>query len=249
MGPQPRPGYHRHVTVDELDSGQEPPSDRDASRLLKAVESVSISPQDAKKMVAKYRQQLAGSQLSEWELQDRIAAKVVKRYCRLAATTGGATALTGVVPGIGTAVAAVGGGFADAVVCMKLQVDMCMCLAGAYGWDLDGEDARHLAFLIAAGGALEQTGVETATKIASKAGVKLLKKHLKGAVLRAIKEFFKRLGLVFTRKALEKALPLGIGVVLSSSANYALTRYVGNTAKRWFTMERDGRASGSDDEA
>jgi hypothetical protein len=79
------------------------------------------------------------------------------------------------------------------------------------------------------------------TQVASKAGVKLLKQYLKGASLEFVKQLFRSVGLVFTRKALEKALPFGIGVVIGSSANYALVRYVGGQAKEWFTIERDER--------
>jgi hypothetical protein len=34
-------------------------------------------------------------------------------------------------------------------------------------------------------------------------------------------------------------LPFGIGVVLGASGNYALTRYVGRQAKKWFLLDRD----------
>ena len=126
---------------------------------------------------------------------------------------------------------------ADMAASMKLQVDMCMCMAAAYDYDLNNEDARHLSFLLAAGGALEKVGEQAAAKLASEAGVKLLKEYLRGAVLQAIKEMFKKLGIVFTRKALEKALPFGIGVIVGGSFNYALTRHVGNTARKWFFID------------
>jgi hypothetical protein len=46
---------------------------------------------------------------------------------------------------------------------------------------------------------------------------------------------------MFTRKALEKALPFGIGVAFGAGGNYALTRYVGAQAKHWFVLDRDER--------
>ncbi|MCU1179074.1 EcsC family protein [Stenotrophomonas muris] len=209
------------------------------SRLLKAVESIAISPADAKALVAQYRRQILSRDPTrgQREVAGLVADKIISRYCRMSATTGGATALTGVIPGIGTALAMVGGGLADASISMKLQVDMTMCLAEAYGWDVNGEDARHLAFLIAAGGSLEKLGVEASTRIASNAGVKMVRQYLKGAVLQALKELFKKIGITFTRKALEKAIPFGIGVVIGSGANYALTKYVGNTARSWFEAD------------
>lgn len=218
-------------------------NDEIGSRLLKAVEAIAIKPSSARSMVEKYLEQSQSDNpnASKQAHQEAVAKMVVKRYCRLAATSGGATALAGVIPGLGTAVTMLGGGLADAAVCMKLQVDMCMCLAATFGWDLDREDARHLCFLIAAGGALEKAGVEAATRVASKAGVNMLRQYLKGAALQAIKELFKKLGIIFTRKALEKALPFGIGVVIGSGANYALTKYVGAEAIAWFVLDRDSR--------
>lgn len=209
------------------------------NRLLKAVEAISISPADAKQIVDQYRRKARKRKRSDQEVQEIVAKKIVRRYSKLAAISGGATALAGVVPGIGTALAVTGGAIADASICMKFQVDMCICMAEAFDYDLNSEDARHLSFLIAAGGAIEKAGVDAGVRLGTAAGVRLLRQHLKGAALQAVKELFKKLGVVFTRKALEKAIPFGIGVVLGSSANYALTRYVGKQATEWFTIDRD----------
>lgn len=211
------------------------------SRLLKAVEAIAISPKDARAMVTQYKiiAQTSNPKASEKELQELVAKKIISRYSKMSATSGGATALAGVIPGIGTAIAMVGGGLTDATIGMKFQVDMSMCIAEAFGWDLTSEDARQLSFLIAAGGSLEKFGVEVGTAFASKAGVNMVRQYLKGAALQALKEMFKRVGITFTRKALEKAIPFGVGVVIGSSANYALTQYVGNTALKWFTTDRD----------
>ncbi len=77
--------------------------------------------------------------------------------------------------------------------------------------------------------------------IACEPGANLLKQYLKGGALQTLKELFKKLGLVFTRQALEKSAPFGIGVVLGAVGDYALTRYVGIQAKKWFILDRDDR--------
>jgi hypothetical protein len=46
-----------------------------------------------------------------------------------------------------------------------------------------------------------------AVKVASTAGVKMLKMYLKGATLETLKAMFKKIGINFTRKSLEKSLP------------------------------------------
>lgn len=215
--------------------------DDKASRLLKGVQAIAIHPKDVKVLVAQYRKRFksANAQASSRDLQDLIAEAIIARYAKLAGVSGGATALAGVIPGLGTVAAMLGGGLTDAAVCMKLQVDMCMCLAETFDWDVTTEDARHLAFLIAAGGTLEKAGVEASTRVASKAGVTMLRQYLKGAALQSVKQLFKRVGITFTRKAMEKAIPFGIGVAIGATANLALTKYVGRSAKRWFILDRD----------
>ncbi|MFE8596997.1 EcsC family protein [Archangium violaceum] len=213
----------------------------DDSKLLRFIQRWAISPEEAKEIARKYRTQSESkySKDSASRHQARVADKIIARYAKLSAMSGGATALVGIVPGLGTALAALGGGLADTAVSMKLQVDMVCCLAESFGYDLNAQDARDLAFLIAAGGAIEKAGEQLGVKLASKAGVRLLREYLKGAALQAVKVFFKRVGIIFTRKALEKALPFGVGVVIGGTANYALTRYVGAQAKEWFILDQE----------
>lgn len=221
--------------MDQQPSGSD--QQDDGSRLLGLVRAAAIKPADAKNIVAKYRGQLEDKGLSAQQIAEEVADKIIARYCGLAGLSGASTGLIGAVPGLGTIAAASLGATTDIVASMKLQVDMCMCMAAAFGYDIDSEDAQHLTYLIALGGSLEHAGKPIVTKLASEAGVRMLRQYLKGAALQAIKEFFKRLGIVFTRKALEKALPFGIGAVVGGGANYALTKYVGHQARKWFVID------------
>ena len=150
------------------------------SRLLKIVEAVAISPEDAQAIAEQYLNQSRSKYTddSAWEHQLRAADKVIKRYSHTAGMVGGATGLTGIIPGLGTAVAVVGGATADTALCMKLQVDMCMCLASVFEWDIRSEDARSLVFLIAATGSLERAGVEVGARVGSQASVRMLRQYL-----------------------------------------------------------------------
>lgn len=214
--------------------------EEDASRLFKAVNAIAISPADALKIVEKYRQQSQKKYPNDTPVQhqERIAKKIISRYTKLAAMAGVVSSLPGAVPGLGTAIAMTGGVFADIMACMKLQVDMCFCLAAVFNYDLCAEDTRHLAFLLAAGGVLEGAGAEGVAKVASTAGVRLVRQYLKGAVLKTIKELFKRIGIIFTRKALEKAVPFLVGTVVGGVANKTITSIVGNQAKQWFEIDQ-----------
>ena len=221
-------------------------ADDRGSRLLQFVESFAISPEDAQRLADRYITTGEGGNDGNGSgepeepaprARRRAADRIVRRYSRLAATSGGATALTSVVPGLGTAVATLGGGLADTALCMNLQVNMCMCLAAVFGYNIKCEDTRHLVFLIAATGTVERAVVTGATRLGSKAGVGMLRQYLRGAALQAVRQVFKRVSVTFTRKAVEKAVPFGIGVVVSGSANYWLTRYVGSQARKWFEID------------
>ena len=220
-------------------------ADDRGSRLLQVVESIAISPADAQQFADRCltndgdgedENGKAGHEPSPRDRR-RAADRIIRRYSRLAASVGGATALAGVVPGVGTAVAALGGGLADTAACMKLQVDMCMCLAAVFSYDITLEDNRHLVYLIAAFGALQRAGLNGAASLGSKAGVNLLRQYLKGAALQAVKQAFRRVGVTLTRKALEKTIPFGVGVVIGGTANYWLTRFVGAQARKWFEID------------
>ena len=76
-----------------------------------------------------------------------------------------------------------------------------------------------------------------ATKIASAAGVKILRQQLKGSSLRITTQAFKRVGIVFTRKSVEKAIPFGVGAVIGGGVNAGLTTYVGHQARKWLELD------------
>ncbi len=215
-------------------------SDDLGSRLLRAVEVIAISSEDAMAIADRYvhqsRQRFTNDPESDHQL--RAANKIIGRYSRLAGMVGGASALPGIIPGMGTAVAMVGGTAVDTLVSMKLQVDMCMCLAATFKYDITSEDGKHLAFLIAATGSVQRAGVNAGAKLGSKAGVSMLRQYLKGGALQATKLAFRRVGVTLTRKAAEKAIPFGIGVVVGAGANYGLTRFVGHQAKQWFIIDQ-----------
>ncbi|GAB6968537.1 hypothetical protein JCM25156A_25750 [Komagataeibacter kakiaceti JCM 25156] len=221
----------------------ENPNKDDGSLMLNAIRAIAISPEKAKKMVDQYKHSAKklNKQCNDNEIEKIVSKKIIAKYSRYASLSGGLSAVPGIVPGIGTVAAMVGGGTADATVCMKIQIDMTMLLAVNFGWDLTDHDAMYMTILIAVAGGLEQLGVQSGAPIASKAGVKMLQQYLKGATLEAVKQFFTRFGINFTRKAVEKSMPFGIGVVAGSSLNYGLTRYVGYEAVKCFTIERQMR--------
>lgn len=213
------------------------------SALMKIVEAIAITPQDARVVVSQYESQAREGHpnATEKHIQKLVTDKIIQRYSKMAAASGGVTSLAGVIPGFGTAISMVGGGVADVSLCMKLQIDMTMCLGIAINKELSNEDAKHMSFIIALCGSLEQLASSGATKVASKAAVKVVNEYLKGATLQTIKQLFKQVGINFTKAATTKAIPFGVGVVIGTAANYALTRYVGGVARDVFMLDVEKR--------
>ncbi|WP_426139248.1 hypothetical protein [Pseudomonas sp. DWP3-1-2] len=101
-----------------------------------------------------------------------------------------------------------------------------------------------MSYIIALYGSLERMGSVGAKKIASKAGVRMVHQYLKGPTLQVIKELFAKIGISFTQKAATKVIPFGIGGIVGGTAKYALTTYVGKTARDTFCLNlREERAT------
>lgn len=206
----------------------------DKPTLLKAIELILANPANIKKEAGKlyneYQRKYAGK-VSEKIIQDRVADKIISNYSYLTAFIGSATALTGVIPGLGTVLTTFGGATADAALCMKYQIEMTMALATIYNHDIEIEEEKQICIIIAGLGAMTDAAKEAGKQVATKAFRKMLQQYLKGATLQAVKEIFKKLGVVFVRKAAEKAIPFGVGVLIGFTANKGLTWYVGKKAK------------------
>jgi len=209
----------------------------DKPALLKAIEIILANPEDIVKEVLviekKYYDKYEGKK-SKSQIQEIIADHVISNYSYYTAFAGGATALTGVIPGLGTVIATVGGASADAALTMKWQIEMTMAIAVVYGHDILIEEEKRLCFIIAGLGAINEAAKEGGKAVGSKAFIKMTQQYLKGATLQAVKEIFKKVGITFTRKAAEKAIPFGVGVIIGFAANKGLTWYVGSKALDFF---------------
>ena len=178
---------------------------------------------------------------SELELRRRAAKTIVRGHSLRSGVAGGSTGMIGAIPGVGTAVAVTVGVTTDVVLQMKVNVDMCHALVHLFKPELDDDEAFSYAVSLACYGSLEKRGAKwlggRATNLASEAGVKILRQQLRGSALIATKQAFKRVGIVFTRKAVEKAIPFGVGAVIGATVNSGITTFVGNQARKHLEID------------
>jgi hypothetical protein len=213
---------------------------QDESVLMSMVQAVAIAPEDARQLVANYEMQVrtAEPSMSEAKIRAKVIDQIISRYALICAAAGGLTALPGAIPGLGTAVN-LSTSFADIAASLKFQVDMTMCLTVLINGQMTNAEARDFSVLLALSSSFEQAASGPGTKLASKAGVKMLNMYLKGPVLTTIKELFKKVGITFTKKAATKLIPFGIGALIGTAANYALTNFVGRTVVKVLQIQME----------
>ena len=207
--------------------------------LLKAIELVLAEPAAIRKEALQLKDKYVtryGSDRSEDEINAYAADKIISNYSYYTAFVGGTTALTGVIPGLGTVLAAFGGATANTALSMKYQIEMTMAIATIYGRDITIEEEKRLCLMIAGLGAISEMTRVGGKEPGKKASVKMMQQYLQDASLRTLRELFKKVGITFTKKAAEKAIPFGVGVIIGFSANKGLTWYVGTKARDFFSV-------------
>lgn len=193
-------------------------------QLLSAVERLVEDPDNLIARVETMRSTLLAEDAEDQLHQ--LASLIISDFSMRAALAGGAAALPGLLPGIGSAVALVGGALADMTLSLKHDVEMILCLSHAYGHDIRDERERWLAYVMA--------GVRThAAESRSNYLVDLMEIQLEALPKYTPRQLFKLAATVVGRLALGalsrgylRALPI-VGIAISASTNKFLTTSVG----------------------
>ena len=220
----------------QIDNGNENKEDPKLLQILRLILRDIQSLQEEAKAIHIHFQEKYGDKKDEDIIKDMAVKKIIKRYSNYTAFWGGATALTGVVPGIGSIVAMLGGAGADMVLSMKFQIEMVMEIATVYGHDITQEDIKDQCLIVAGLAAINKMAKEATGKTTSRAFIKMTQSYLKGPTLKAVKQVFIKVGITFSRKSLQKVIPFGIGVVIGYNVNKIITKYVGKRAKEHFSI-------------
>jgi uncharacterized protein (DUF697 family) len=222
-------------------------SDANGQRLLSAVERLVddsdtlIAQVEAYKSAA--RLTVGGGELSPAR-RNAIGGQLIDLYSTRSAISGGATALPGLLPGVGSAIALVGGALVDVALTLKYEVEMVLSLTYLHGHDIRDERERWLAYVIAGVRVYEAESGRNYL-------VDLVDAELDALPRYASRELFKLAGVIFGRlllrsatKGLVKTLPL-IGVVLGASTNKSLTTTGGCGCVD--ALERRAKTTATDD--
>lgn len=219
----------------------------DADWLFDAVEKALAAPAELSAEVAAalkaYRREknLVTGKLPATARRE-VGQKLVDQYAYTTAKVGAASSMTGVIPGLGTILATCGGAAADAVLCMKYEVDLVRGLSYLYGHDLTREESKKVTFFVTGLAASQESAKAAGHAIDPALAVNLVRKGADNLLVYGGRELFKKVGATLTGKALSKAIPFGIGMAFGYHLNRAMTHRVGTFALDYFEAELAGVA-------
>jgi hypothetical protein len=212
-------------------------------RLLSAVERVVDDCDALIALVESHRSLVGlvpGEDIADPDQRASIASRLIADYSTKSAISGGVTALPGLVPGAGSAIALLGGTLVDVALTLKYEVELALCLAYLYGHDIRDDQERWLAYVMAGVRVYEaQSGRNYFVDLAE-AELDALPRYAPRELFKIATTVFGKLLLLSASKSLVKALPL-VGIVVGVSANKLMTTSVG-----WWcvdALERRRRSS------
>jgi len=209
--------------------------------LLKAVERIVDAPAKIRLRVDEVTEKIRASlpdDATAAQIRGSVERDLISHYSNRTAIAGGAAALPGLVPGLGSLAAVLGGGLVDMTFCLKFEVEMVLALASARGYDIEDKRERQLAYLLAAAHTYEASGGRNPLPDLVKTEIDAVWHYTPRQLGKLVAALFVKLAILFAGKSLTRAIPF-IGVVVSSAANKTLTSRVGKS----IVKALDGRAA------
>ncbi|MDF1661049.1 MAG: EcsC family protein [Planctomycetota bacterium] len=211
-------------------------TEEQGAKLYSAVERIVEDPNTIIERVERFEDEIDEEipDLSDDELVDKTAEKLITYFANRTMTTGGLTSLPGIIPFWGSIIAVVGGGLADMTFCLKYEVEMVLSLSALYGFDIRDDKERGLAFLIASVSTYEQLdgksnifkGMFQAVGDYAQTQSQAVWNYTPRQIGKIVAKAFVQLAIKGASKSLLKAMPL-VGIGISAAGNRILTKHVG----------------------
>ncbi|MBQ8036867.1 MAG: hypothetical protein IJ268_07740 [Proteobacteria bacterium] len=164
--------------------------------------------------------------------ENRTAQFVIMHYANLCAAGGGASALTGLIPGLGSILSVFGAGAVDAFLALKFELEMSLALAYLAGYDISDPKERKLAFIMAC------SSIEDAYKAEKEPNIKsvidlAVGEYSTRELSKTLTKAFARAIMFVTAKKWTRFFPL-VGIAIGASINIVLTTKLGHSL--WKSM-------------
>lgn len=209
-------------------------------KLLNAVERMLAEPEKIEQVVHRLAK---GAPASTEVLSERI----ISHYSNRSALAGAVSSLPGMIPGVGTLVVATGTTLLEMAAVLKLEIEMCMALAYAHGFDIRTRNERQLSLLLGAVHTHEvESGRNILVDIGAVTGTALWNytpRELNKAALRVFSVLAVAWASNYVTKGILHAIPI-LGIGIGAGMNKTLTTRVGRNARSWlsFRASTTGRA-------
>ncbi|MGJ0303607.1 EcsC family protein [Aliarcobacter cryaerophilus] len=204
--------------------------------ILNAITTILSNPENIKNEALSIleRYQREHKNKNRKEIIYMASQKIISNYSNYTGCLGAATSVTSIIPGIGTTTSLTIGTSADIVATIKYQIEMTMALATIYGHNILDEEVKKLCLILFLANSISNKAEKKLKQISTKVLVNLIQQYLKGPILIIIKKILQRIGIVFTKKALAKSIPFGVGIIIGFSVNKVFTIYFGKQVCDYF---------------
>lgn len=192
-------------------------------KLLNAVERMTEAPENIISMVD---EMCHGKDRNDENVLDEVALQIIQKYSNRSAFSGGAAALPGIIPGLGTWAAFAGGTLVDAALMLKYEVEMVQALAWLHGFDIREEQERQIALLMASVNTYEGKSGRNFFIDLADAQRTAIWNYGPRLISKEIVSVMTMIAFLYLTKGFARALPL-VGVAIGGGMNKILTQKVG----------------------
>ncbi|MBQ9816843.1 MAG: hypothetical protein IJM59_05180 [Proteobacteria bacterium] len=211
-------------------------TDDDAREVIKILDKI-LAKKESIHAISEKARKFAQSAKTPEKQDKRAASLIIMHYSNLCAVGGGASAIPGIIPGVGLIYSLLGTGAVDAFLVLKFELEMSLALADYAGFDISDPRERKIAFLLACSALEEAYDVEKEPTLAnildlaiSEYSSRELSKGLAKGLARAL--------MLFASKRWTKFFPV-IGIGIEASVNKVLSTRLGNECWRAIKHRRD----------
>ena len=171
------------------------------------------------------------------KLEKRTAQLIVMHYSNLCAAGGGASALPGMIPAVGSVLSIFGAGAMDALLALKFELEMTLALSHLGGFDISDPRERKLAFLLACASLEEVYDAEHEPSLLALVDIAVGEYSTRELSKTMIKTLA-RVIMLLTAKRWTRFFPV-VGIAIGASVNKVMSTYMGHECWRAIRHRRD----------
>ncbi len=218
------------------------PNDNDVRQVVDILEKILAKNESIISVCNRSKAIAARCSKPEKQLQ-RTANLVIMHYSNLCALGGGASAIPGIIPGLGLVYSLIGSSAIDAFLALKFELEMSLALAHTAGFDISDPRERKLAFILACAALEDAYDADKNPKLSNVIDIAMNEystRELSKTLIKAIA----RVLVLINAKKLTRFFPV-IGMGIEASVNKIMSTRLGNECWKAYKLRKSAETSGS----